>query len=112
MKSYIEFLEQVNRYPKSFAKCNVSASTLTDLQNNYTITETYIRKENNRIVEKRTEIVSAEYYGNIISGCGFFKDRVSKAYTMPGYIMTHLFARNPYDTKITVTRDYTFTYNH
>lgn len=112
MKTYFDYLEMVNRYPKAFSKCNVNASTLTDLQNNYTITETYIKKENNRIVEKETKTVTAENYAYVISGCGFFKDRITKAYTQAGYIAVRFFARNPWDTSVTVSRDFSFTYNH
>lgn len=112
MKNYNEFSQLVDSYINHFAKCNVTASKLTDLQKNYTITETYTKKINNKIVEKETKTVTAEYYANIISGCGFFRDRITKAYTQAGYIAVRFFARNPWDTSVTVSRDYKFTYNH
>ena len=112
MKNNIEFSQLVDSYINHFAKCNVTASKLVDLQNNYTITETYIKKVNNRIVEKETKTVTAENYAYVISGCGFFRDRITKAYTQAGYIAVRFFARNPWNTSVTVSRDYKFTYNH
>lgn len=111
MKTYQEFYQLVSSYKKSFDKCNVTASRLMDLQNNYTITETYTHKAGRKVIEKKTENVTAEFYANVISGCSFFNDRVSKAYTMAGYIAVRFSAKNPYANE-TVIREYTFTYNH
>lgn len=113
MKSYQEFKELVKQYHKSFTKCNVTADKLLTLQNHYTIQETYTEKKNGKIVEKKTENVTAEYYGNIISGHGFFKDRITKGYTAAGYIAVRFYAKNPWsDIPHTVTREFTFTYKH
>ena len=93
---YYELSAIVARYPKSFGKCNVNASTLYTLEKDCIITETKTEKRNNHIISKETAIVSTMYYANVISGCGFFKDRITKAYTYAWYIPVRLFARNPY----------------
>lgn len=111
MKSFTEFQSLVNGYKKSFTKCNVTASRLMDLQNNYTITDTITKKAGRKIVSKETKTVAAEYYGNVVSGCSFFDYRVSKAYTMAGYIAVRFSAKNPYADE-TFIHEFTFTYNH
>lgn len=111
MKTYNEFSQLIGRYATHFAKCNITASRLMELQNSFTITETCTKKENNRIIEKTTKTVFAEYYANIICGCDFFNSRITKSYTMAGYIAVRFFSRNPWNKSLTISRDFTFTYN-
>lgn len=111
MKTYTDFDNMIYRYKSSFKKCNVNASKLCELQECYTITEKKIVKHGRKITSQEEEIVSAEYYANVISSIGFFHDRVEKAYAMPGYLAVRFTAKNPYSDE-RVIREYTFQPKH
>ena len=111
MKTYQDFENMVYRYNKEFKKCNVNASKLCELQEHYTITEKCTKKDGRKIVEQNEKVISAEWYANVITGIGFFHDRVEKAYTMPGYLAVRLTAKNPYSDE-RVIREYTFQPKH
>lgn len=111
MRTYNDFADLVALYRNSFKKCNVTASTLCNLQSNYTITEKLTRKEGRKITQQKTENVSAEYFAYVIASVGFFHDRVEKAYTMPGYLSVKFTAKNPYANE-SVIREYAFNPNH
>jgi hypothetical protein len=108
MKTYTEFCELVNSYKKAFKKCNVNASVLCDLQNNYVITETITYKEGRKVSSRETKVISTEYFGNVLTAALFFNDRIEKAYTIAGYIPVKLTAVSP-DKKTRVIREYTYT---
>ena len=107
MKTYKEFCELVNSYKKAFKKCNVNASMLCDLQNNYVITETITYKEGRKVSRHETKVISAEYFGNVLTAVLFFNDRIEKGYTMAGYLPVKLTAVSP-DKKTRVIREYAY----
>ena len=107
MKTYNEFHELVNSYKKAFKKCNVNASVLSDLQNNYIISETITYKEGRKVTSRETKVISAEYFGNVLTAVLFFNDRIEKGYTMAGYLPVKLTAISP-DKKTRVIREYTY----
>ena len=99
----------VKEYKAHFIRAGVTASTLYLIKNHGVITVTYTKRNNNKIIDQRTEIFSAENYGNVISSIGVFKDRISKSYTPFGLIATNFTANNPY-TNETITRVFSFDY--
>lgn len=101
----MNYYEYVDKYQKSFAKCGVTASILTDLEN-YEITETVTHYHGRKIASKETKTVSAYAYALICSSVGFFHDRITKSYTFAGYIPTRFSMRNPIDGNRTV-REFT-----
>ena len=109
-REFKDFKEVEQNYKKAFTKCNVTASKLYDLQENYTITETKTEYHGRRIVSQETETITAWSLACVVSGCGFFRDRVTKSYTMAGYIVTRLSAKSP-DGITRVVREYKYTYN-
>ena len=92
---------------KAFRKCNVNAGVLSDLQNNYIISETITYKEGRKISRHETKVISAEYFGNVLTAVLFFNDRIEKAYTIAGYIPVKLTAISP-DKKTRVIREYAY----
>lgn len=111
MKTYQDFENMIYRYKSSFRKCNVNASKLCELQECYTITEMYTKKDGRKIVDQEEKEVSAEYFANVISSVGFFHDRIERAYAMPGYIAVRFTAKNPYSNE-RVIREYSFQPKH
>lgn len=111
MKTYQDFENMVYRYNKEFKKCNINASKLCELQEHYTITEKYTKKDGRKIITQNEKVISAEWYANVITGIGFFHDRVEKAYTMAGYLAVRLTAKNPYSNE-RVIREYSFQPKH
>ena len=58
---------------------------------------------------REVQDVDARWYANVISSCEFFGDRISRCYTVAGYIPYKLIARNPYSEAVeTYTREYSF----
>jgi len=105
----MNFTEIVNRYPKEFKKAGVNANILGDLDRNYEITESVTELNGRKVVFSTTNTINAEYYANSISAIGWFKDRVTRSYTMAGYIATRLSALSP-DKKTRIVREYRFNY--
>lgn len=99
----------VRNYSSCFSRCNVTADTLWSMSRNAEIICEYTHKDGKKIIEQKTEAVSAEHYANVISSIGFFHDRVSKCYTPFGYIATEFRAKNPYDGS-DYSRIYRITY--
>lgn len=107
---YSEILEIVRANKSAFKRAGVDASQIDCLDRNAKITETYTKRINGRIVEREVQEVDARWYANVISSCEFFGDRISRCYTVAGYIPYKLVARNPYSEAVeTHTREYTFS---
>lgn len=107
---YSEILEIVRANKSAFKRAGVDANQIDCLDKDVSITETYTKRINGRIVEREVQDVDARWYANVISSCEFFGDRISRCYTVAGYIPHKFVARNPYSEAVeTSTREYSFT---
>lgn len=95
----------VSTYGKVFKRCGVNETTLLTLDR-MTITETKTEMNGRKITAKNVTTVTAEYYANIVSGCAYFADRVTKSYTYAGYIATRFRAVNPFEKSHVIIREY------
>lgn len=105
--------QEFESYKKYFHKCGLDLLDLDYKLDQYTITmttEVYekLGRKNfpTKPTETKTEIIDTRHFACIISGCGFFNDRIEKGYTYIGYIVRRMSCVNPDRTKKIVRRFY------
>lgn len=110
-KEYAWFKDIEKQYSKEFKRAGITADKLYSLQEYYTITETKTeyRGTSRKPVSEETEIITAYNLACIVSGIGFFNDRIGKNYTMAGYMPVRLTAVSP-DKSRKIVRRYDYTY--
>ena len=109
--------DEFTRYEEQmFKKCKVDIHKLEQLDRNYRIVEIYERFEKQgarnyprKPKETTTEVIDARRFACLLSGLGFFKDRVSLENTCAGYIVVKLTCFNP-DNTVKVVRKFKYEY--